>query len=299
MIGKRLISGTLLVLALGVACYFLPAIGAWVLLLGISTVALTEFYAMLRNVEIPSFRIFGLICGTALIAATFFSLTGGGHNAGSLLADGNLEDLAWLLIVLSVILRQFPQKDNPKPVMTIACTLVGICYVPFLFNFFTKLAFAWESVGYGARIGTTGRLLIFYLVVVVKATDAGAFAVGKTLGRHKLFPRISPSKTWEGLFGGLLAGMACSLGIFHQFYVGGGTAALGKVVFHLHDALILGVLLPVAGVMGDLAESLFKHATGMKDSGHSIPGMGGLLDILDSLLFGAPIFYYYVQFLMR
>jgi phosphatidate cytidylyltransferase len=299
MIGKRLISGVLLVLALGLACYFLPAIGTWLLLLGISTVALTEFYAMLSSVEIPSFRIFGLVCGAALISATFFSLAGDGRAASSLLADGNFENLALLLIVLSVILRQFPQKNNPKPVMTIACTLVGICYVPFLFNFFTKLIFAWERVSYVSAVGTTGRLLIFYLVVVVKATDAGAFAVGKTLGRHKLFPRISPSKTWEGLVGGLLAGLGCSLGFFYLFHGSGDAAVVGKLVFRLRDAIILGVLLPVAGVMGDLAESLFKRATGMKDSGHSIPGMGGLLDILDSLLFGAPIFYYYLQFFMR
>jgi phosphatidate cytidylyltransferase len=299
MIWKRLMSGTLMVLALGAACYFLPAIGALVLLIGISTIALVEFYTMLGAVEIPSFRIFGLVCGAALISATFFSLAGHACVASGLLARVNLEGLALLLIVLSVILRQFPQKNNPKPVTTIACTLVGICYVPFLFNFFTKLIFGWEQVGCWSNVGTTGRLLVFYLVVVVKATDAGAFAIGKTLGRHKLFPRISPSKTWEGLAGGLLAGMGCSLGFFHLFHVSGDVAMVGKIAFQLRDAIILGILLPVAGVMGDLAESLFKRATGTKDSGHSIPGMGGLLDILDSLLFGAPILYYYVQIFMR
>ena len=129
-----------------------------------------------------------------------------------------------------------------------------------------------------------GALLIFFVVVVTWAGDTGAYLAGKTLGRHALAPVISPKKTYEGLAGGLL--LASTLALVARGWF--------LPAFSLWDCLILGLLLTVAGLIGDLTESAVKRSAGRKDSGSLIPGHGGMLDRLDSLLFTAPAFYYYV-----
>ena len=145
----------------------------------------------------------------------------------------------------------------------------------------------------GPTVGPTGFLLAMYLIVVVKVTDIGAFFTGKAIGRHKLFPRISPAKTWEGFFGGVAVAVAGSLVFCHAVHY-----HFGKVVLAPHDAVCMGVILALAAVAGDLFESLLKRASGMKDSSAVVPGMGGVLDVIDSLLFGAPVLYYYVRFVL-
>jgi phosphatidate cytidylyltransferase len=129
-----------------------------------------------------------------------------------------------------------------------------------------------------------GALLIFFVVVVTWAGDTGAYLAGKSLGRHALAPVISPKKTYEGLAGGLV--LACILALIARAWF--------LPAFSLWDCLILGPLLTMTGLIGDLTESAIKRSAGFKDSGSLIPGHGGMLDRLDSLLFTAPAFYYYV-----
>ena len=119
----------------------------------------------------------------------------------------------------------------------------------------------------------------------------GAYAVGSVIGRHKMIPRVSPGKTWEGFGGALLTSAGASL-LFLR--LGGG---------HLHGmtpmhAVILGLVLGVAAVLGDLIESIFKREAGVKDSGRYFPGIGGILDLLDSLLFNAPLMYLYLRHIL-
>ena len=134
-----------------------------------------------------------------------------------------------------------------------------------------------------------GWKLIFFLLLVVWAGDAGAYYVGKTFGKHRLSPRVSPKKTIEGGAGGvvtaLLAAAIVTLTFFREFPL-------------LH-ALIAAAILSVAGVVGDLAESLWKRSADVKDSGTLIPGHGGFLDRLDSIFFTAPILYAYWWLLTR
>jgi phosphatidate cytidylyltransferase len=129
-----------------------------------------------------------------------------------------------------------------------------------------------------------GAWLIFFVVLVTWAADTGAYIAGKAMGRHPLSPLVSPKKTYEGLAGGM--GLACL----------GAVVARGWFLpaISLTSCLVLGVLLTLAGLAGDLAESAMKRSTGVKDSGALIPGHGGMLDRLDSLLFTGPAFYYYV-----
>jgi phosphatidate cytidylyltransferase len=129
-----------------------------------------------------------------------------------------------------------------------------------------------------------GALLIFFVVLVTWAADTGAYIAGKSVGRHPLAPVVSPKKTYEGLAGGIL--LACLGAVMARSWF--------LPAFSLVDCLVLGVLLTLAGLIGDLAESAMKRRTGFKDSGALIPGHGGMLDRLDSLLFTGPAFYYYV-----
>ena len=144
------------------------------------------------------------------------------------------------------------------------------------------------SLGYLllARAQPEGAMLIFFVVLVTWAGDTGAYIAGKSMGRHALAPIISPKKTYEGLAGGLA--LACLAAILARAWF------LPR--FSLVDCLALGLLLTIAGLIGDLAESAMKRSTGCKDSGALIPGHGGMLDRLDSLLFTGPAFYYYVAF---
>lgn len=290
MLKKRILSGLLMPAFLLCAGLYMPPIGIWVLLLIISSLGQLEFYHMVNSGGIPVFRIVGLLSGAALISATFWTV---GPDAAQAARARDWESLVLLVSLIVVCVRQFPQKFNDKPLATIGCTLLGIWYVPFLFNYHTRLVFDWDGPRCAMAVGNTGLLLAAYLIVVVKITDVGAYFTGMALGRHKLFPRISPAKTWEGFFGGITAAVAASL-VFHYLAHG----KIGMIAFHRHDAAILGVILSLAAVAGDLFESLLKRATGMKDSSAVVPGMGGVLDVIDSLLFGAPLLYYYVRFIL-
>ena len=160
-----------------------------------------------------------------------------------------------------------------------ALTLFGFFYVPYLLNYATKILF---SVPDGAGIP-----LLAYAVAITKFTDVGAYVAGSLFGRHKLSPLISPKKTWEGLAGGMVVALLTSVGLIQLF-----PQALGSLS-GIH-AWILGVLLAGVSVIGDLGESVVKRDAHVKDSGKFIPGIGGALDLVDSLLFSLPVFYGYM-----
>ena len=128
-----------------------------------------------------------------------------------------------------------------------------------------------------------GAKLIFFLVLVVWIGDAGAYYCGRKLGKHKLSPRISPKKTIEGGVGGILASVIAAL-VLHFTMI---------PAFPLFHTVIAAILLSITGIIGDLAESMWKRSAGVKDSGTLLPGHGGFLDRLDSILFTAPILYAY------
>lgn len=285
MLRHRVISAVLICSSMVLMMTLAPAWSIWVLLVAVASIAMLEFCSILDLAHIPVFRIYGVACGIAIITVTFFTL---GPEPEQIAQTYKWECFILFATVVVVCVRQFPQKHNDQPLATVACTLLGVLYVPFLFNYFTRILFTWDDVGPRDSLGTTGQLLLVYVIVVVKAGDIGAYFIGRQWGRNKLFERISPGKTWEGLGGGVLASLLGSL-IF-LFSTGG---VLGQVQMQLHDAIVLGVVLSLVGTVGDLFESLLKRAAGMKDSGKIIPGMGGVLDMLDSLLFAAPLLYIY------
>jgi phosphatidate cytidylyltransferase len=128
-----------------------------------------------------------------------------------------------------------------------------------------------------------GPKLVFFLLIVVWVGDAGAYYVGKNFGKHRLSPRISPKKSVEGLAGGVTSSMLVAVGIHYAFFP----------QFPLVHAIIAGAVLSLAGVVGDLAESMWKRSAAVKDSGTLIPGHGGFLDRFDSIFFTTPMLYVY------
>jgi phosphatidate cytidylyltransferase len=130
---------------------------------------------------------------------------------------------------------------------------------------------------------SAGPWRVVMLLAILMVADSAAYFAGRALGRHKMAPSISPGKTWEGAAAGLVGGILGALAV----------RAIGLPALPVADTVLLGALVAAVGAAGDLAESLLKRWAGVKDSGHLFPGHGGMLDRLDSLLFGAPVLYYY------
>jgi phosphatidate cytidylyltransferase len=170
------------------------------------------------------------------------------------------------------------QKDFSKMLTGIGVTVFGVLYVVFLGGFLVA-----TRVGFDPSLSS--KLLLFFFFANFGA-DAGAYFVGKNLGKHKLAPKISPSKTWEGFVGGVVFSVAfAALAVFWFF-----------PELPYQYALPLAAVMSVVGCAGDLAESAMKRGAAMKDAANFLPGHGGLLDRLDSLLFNAPILYYFARF---
>lgn len=290
MLRHRIISGIIAGGAALLGLFFLPQLFLWIFIVIWSALGQLEFYAMMDKAKIPVFRVVGIICGTLLISTTFHTLSADPEQA---MDNIKWENLVMVASFIVIFIRLFPQKNNTRQIETVGGTLLGIFYIPFLLNFFVRLAFTWTGTDFTGWMNPTGRGLILFLLLTVKFTDIGAYTAGRLLGRHKACPRISPGKTWEGFVGGLIT--AATVGLLFYRLSGG---AFGTIRFTLTDAIIMGILLGIAGIIGDLFESLLKRSAGVKDASGIAPGLGGILDMIDSLLFGAPVLYAYVALVL-
>jgi phosphatidate cytidylyltransferase len=254
------------------------------LMLAIAGLGLNEFYGLIEKRGLGCFKWWGISSGLLLMAATFVYLQGWVVPFQRIPAKANdFETGILILFVLGLCLRQFFSKTTVG-LVTIATTLLGLMYVPWLLNFIQKLHFFPAVNG----VPVDGNFYIFYFILVTKFSDVGAYVTGSLLGRHKMIPRVSPGKTWEGFAGAIVVSTGLSVLFAHL----AGERLYGMNLGH---ALVLGVVLSLAAVVGDLIESIFKREAGVKDSGHFFPGIGGILDLMDSLLFNAPIMYLYLR----
>ena len=253
------------------------------LLIFLAVTGLAEFYGLAEKRGIACFKWCGSIGGVLLMAGTFLHLTTKYLGINDSPARANDFETGFLILfVLGLCVRQFVSKSNSTGILTIATTLFGLMYVPWLLNFIQKINFFPD---------VEGKFFLLYFILVTKFSDMGAYAIGSLIGRHKMIPRISPGKTWEGFGGAILVSTGASLAFVHFF----GAKMAGMNYLH---AVVLGVILSVTAVVGDLIESLFKREAGVKDSGALFPGIGGILDLLDSLLFNAPIMYLYLRHIL-
>ena len=257
--------------------------GVFVLIIVFLALAgLWEFYGLVEKRGLAGFKWCGMLGGALLMIGTFLELIGKIGTQGSPARVNDFETGFIILFVLGLCVRQLVSKSTASGITAIATTLLGLMYVPWLLNFIQKINFFPD---------VEGKYFLLYFILVTKFSDMGAYAVGSLIGRHKMIPRISPGKTWEGFAGAIVVSTAASLVFVHFF--GGRMAGMN----FLH-ATILGIVLSVTAVIGDLIESLFKREAGVKDSGSFFPGIGGILDLLDSLLFNAPIMYLYLRHIL-
>jgi len=226
--------------------------------------ALYEFFEMVEHKGIFVYKYFGIFTGVLLPIIIYLKY-------GGFVPD--LEPFLIVIISLFVFILQFIRKDNEQVLAGISITLLGILYISWFFSFMVRL-----------KCLTDGAYLVAFLLLVTKSGDMGSYIVGRLAGRHNLIPRISPKKTVEGTLGGFLISIAAA-------FLSKGLLPNPSFV----DLLMLGILLGVLSQIGDLSESLIKRDCHVKDAANYLPGLGGVLDVIDSLLFTAPIFYFYVK----
>lgn len=266
---KRIINSLLIVTLAGLITFYFPS---WVFAILASVmigVALMEFFTMAAMRGILVYRYVATVIG--MLVPIVICLQKG--------AEGyfTIEPLFIVVSCLFIFVLQFTRRDSSQALASIAVTMFGLLYIAWLFSFFVKIKFLPE-----------GAYLVAFLIIVTKMGDIGAYLFGNEVGKHPLIPRISPRKTIEGTCGGLvfsfISAIACK-SFLPSFPYG-----------HL---AVLGILLGILSQVGDLAESILKRDCGVKDSGSNLSGFGGMLDLIDSLLFTAPIFYFYVIILMK
>ena len=252
----------------------------------LASFGLAEFYGIVEKRNLVCFKAVGIVGGILLMVGTNFHFQGHLGISGTPARVNDFETGFLILFVLGLCVRQFVAKSNTAGILAISTTLFGLMYVPWLLNFIQKINyFPFPEVD--GRV-MRGNFYVLYFILVTKFSDVGAYCVGSLIGKHKMIPRVSPGKTWEGFGGAIVVSTLISMAFAHfakdKLY--------GMTVVH---AAVLGVVLSVAAVIGDLIESIFKREAGVKDSGKFFPGIGGILDLLDSLLFNAPLMYLYLR----
>ena len=283
LVSRMISSAVLVCLILGTLFWFPLWIYALVVI-GFVTIALYEFFTMVRHRGILVHRplsiglgmVFtGLVAWRAFVEPGLIATPVGGEGATVL---SWMWDIFWPATIVVIFIRQFLRENIFEALGGLATTLFGLAYIAALFSYLFYI----RTLKTG-----DGAWLVFFLILVTKMGDVGAYAVGNLMGRHTLIPRISPRKTTEGfvgaaVFSGVTAWFAQPM-LGTQPVFGHASTALSAFGF----GLVLGVI----GQLGDLAESLLKRDCQVKDTGTLIPGLGGVLDVIDSLLFTAPLFY--------
>lgn len=304
MLKHRLVTGLL------VAGFFLLAFAAgsyWMLLLllaGVYALAYLEFQDMAAVGGLVIRGSGAFLCGALYLGAVALEtpLVRGLHPGWAFARGGVPLSEAVLWLTPAVLLGRAVLRRRPQGALELfGVSLVAFWYTALLPSFLLRIGFGWPPAGAPGGSDWTGRLVLVYCIAVVKLGDVGAYAVGMRFGQRfggKLIPEISPAKSVMGLFGAYLGSVLASL-LVALVARGLGGGRIGCLSLPLPHALAIGLMLSTAGVLGDLGESLFKRSLGIKDSGRRFPGMGGFLDVVDSLLFCAPFMYLYLLWVLR
>jgi phosphatidate cytidylyltransferase len=252
---------TLIVIGL-LSIFYLPQWCFTLFVIFFITGGLKEFFDMALKVNIPVYKKLGIFTGLLIVFAVSIKF----HPT---------EEWTLFFILLSFIIffaLQFNKKEHHNVITGISTTFFAIIYVSWLGSYVIKLKMLPE-----------GQWLVLFLLLTTKSVDVGGYIIGRFMGKHKLLAKVSPKKSIEGAIGGFLACVLVS--VLSKLY-------LAEVsIYHL---IILGLLIGLSSQLGDLTESLIKRDCEVKDSGRFIPEQGGILDLIDSVLFSAPVVYLYV-----
>lgn len=263
MLVKRIISSIILIF-LFVLTLFIDWLCGLVVTVFI-VAGLYEFFTMLEKKGIRIYKYFGMGVGLIIPLSIIFRFE----------LTKTWELFFVVLGLLFLILMQFRRRENSGVIVDISTTIFGILYVSWFLSFLIKIRYLTDGIG-----------LLAFTIIITKLGDIGAYLVGTRFGKTPLIPHISPKKSVEGAMGGLIFSILGAL--------------ISKVFLNLSylHLVFIGIFLGILGQLGDLSESLMKRDCQVKDSGNIIPGMGGVLDLIDSLLFTAPTFYFYMSIIL-
>lgn len=238
--------------------YFLFFVAAMVL------IGQYEFYRFYYR-EFNKFALLGISLGFILLLAFYRESN-----------TAEVKEAVLSMVVLIALLGFLFLKTDLHDALTGVSVLIsGVLYIAWTLGHLISL-----------RILFNGQNLIFFILIVTYGVDTGAYYIGRLLGKHKLTPNVSPGKTVEGAIGGVVASV--------------GAALLARRLFlselTINNAILIGLVFGVISQLGDLSESMLKRSAGVKDSGYILPGHGGVLDRVDSLIFTIPAFYYYIMY---
>jgi phosphatidate cytidylyltransferase len=238
-------------------------------------VALYEFWFLSKRVGAKPDIVVGYASTAALLVAFFY-------NEPSLLLV-----IVPALVIAALVAEMLRGGPFEKMILSVGSTVLGVLYVAMLGGFLVSVrtGFDTPAPGYTTSYSVSTHLLSFFFLVLM-GSDTGAYFAGRAFGKHKLAPKISPGKTWEGAVGGMLASLLMAALAHYWFFP----------ELSLRAALPLAAVLNVLGVVGDLTESALKRGANAKDAANILPGHGGFLDRLDSLLFNAPVIYYFALY---
>jgi len=264
----RSLTGFVIVVII-IAALVLNSFSFLLVFLTIEILALREFYLISRRSLASPQKYFGSIIGAFMVISGYLwhILTAGSY-------------LTFLIIPLVMFVFIFElYRNNKRPLINIGMTLLGLWYISIPFALMNHLVFF--NGEYNGKI-------LLGVFVLMWSYDTGAYLFGVALGKHRLFERISPKKSWEGLIGGTLTvvGIAYLIARYLQ-------------VFDFSTWFVLALIIVVFGTMGDLVESMFKRSIGIKDSGNILPGHGGILDRFDSILLAIPVIFTYLYFFVK
>ncbi|MBP7088549.1 MAG: phosphatidate cytidylyltransferase [Candidatus Omnitrophica bacterium] len=257
---KRLISSIILGIMTIVGVIYYPLCGLFTCLLIVA--GLYEFYYMVEKKGVNLFKLLGILVGVLIPITIYFRFPVG-------------EGWQFLFAIIGIFilfLLELTKKQTHQSVLSISATVFGVIYISWCFSFLIRI-----------RQLPAGALLTGFLILVTKSSDIGAYLWGNSFGRTPLIQRISPKKSLEGAIGGFFT--CLGVGITFSFFI-------ESISFW--EKFFLIVILAIIAQLGDLFESLIKRDCGVKDSGTFLPGMGGVLDVIDSLIFTAPTFYLFL-----